>query len=263
MGIREKKIKIETDAFIKDFSAGVSSSKLIEKYGLADKSQLVRLVRALQRNGSIASEHGAARKTNLGARSRLNDGGGPSPKEENKVAVDLDTGPALRCPGCGASIQRGWEKCKYCRVSLDFSLKGKTKICPHCFDKIPAESRFCMRCGRTVGDFGGEGTIIEDRLCPRCEIPMKTQKIGAFSALGCDRCDGLFVSVETFEMMQENNDRRIFPVDGVRKDAKWTNQISYVKCPVCAKTMARTNFGRTSGILVDICRDHGIWFDPG
>jgi hypothetical protein len=27
--------------------------------------------------------------------------------------------------------------------------------------------------------------------------------------------------------------------------------------------MARTNFGRVSGVLIDVCRPHGAWFDRG
>jgi hypothetical protein len=27
--------------------------------------------------------------------------------------------------------------------------------------------------------------------------------------------------------------------------------------------MNRVNFGRVSGIVVDLCKGHGVWFDPG
>jgi Zn-finger nucleic acid-binding protein len=27
--------------------------------------------------------------------------------------------------------------------------------------------------------------------------------------------------------------------------------------------MNRKNFGQTSGVIVDVCQKHGIWFDPG
>jgi Zn-finger nucleic acid-binding protein len=27
--------------------------------------------------------------------------------------------------------------------------------------------------------------------------------------------------------------------------------------------MNRRNFGRISGVLVDVCREHGVWFDAG
>lgn len=39
--------------------------------------------------------------------------------------------------------------------------------------------------------------------------------------------------------------------------------IGYVACPRCGELMARRNFGRTSGILVDTCKKHGIWLDRG
>ena len=36
-----------------------------------------------------------------------------------------------------------------------------------------------------------------------------------------------------------------------------------MRCPVCSTMMNRTNFARISGVIVDTCRGHGIWFDPG
>lgn len=27
--------------------------------------------------------------------------------------------------------------------------------------------------------------------------------------------------------------------------------------------MNRVNFGRVSGIVIDLCKGHGVWFDPG
>ncbi len=35
----------------------------------------------------------------------------------------------------------------------------------------------------------------------------------------------------------------------------------YRPCPVCEKLMHRINFGRKSGIILDSCRPHGLWFD--
>jgi len=35
----------------------------------------------------------------------------------------------------------------------------------------------------------------------------------------------------------------------------------YRPCPVCGKLMHRLNFGRKSGIILDSCRPHGLWFD--
>ena len=37
----------------------------------------------------------------------------------------------------------------------------------------------------------------------------------------------------------------------------------YRKCPVCGDMMTRKNFRESSGIVIDICSAHGIWFDQG
>ncbi len=38
-------------------------------------------------------------------------------------------------------------------------------------------------------------------------------------------------------------------------------QVRYRACPECATMMNRTNYARISGIIVDVCREHGTWFD--
>jgi Zn-finger nucleic acid-binding protein len=35
----------------------------------------------------------------------------------------------------------------------------------------------------------------------------------------------------------------------------------YRPCPECEKLMLRRHYGRRSGIVIDVCRKHGIWFD--
>ena len=39
--------------------------------------------------------------------------------------------------------------------------------------------------------------------------------------------------------------------------------VRYRPCPTCAKLMNRSNYGGGSGIVLDACRDHGLWFDKG
>jgi Zn-finger nucleic acid-binding protein len=39
--------------------------------------------------------------------------------------------------------------------------------------------------------------------------------------------------------------------------------VQYVRCPVCGTTMNRKAFGRISGVVVDVCKAHGVWFDAG
>ena len=37
----------------------------------------------------------------------------------------------------------------------------------------------------------------------------------------------------------------------------------YRPCPECGKLMHRRNYGRKSGVILDTCAAHGIWFDLG
>jgi hypothetical protein len=35
----------------------------------------------------------------------------------------------------------------------------------------------------------------------------------------------------------------------------------YRPCVVCGELMNRVNYGRVSGVIIDACKEHGIWFD--
>ncbi|MEJ2032881.1 MAG: zf-TFIIB domain-containing protein [Deltaproteobacteria bacterium] len=41
------------------------------------------------------------------------------------------------------------------------------------------------------------------------------------------------------------------------------NESEYFKCARCEAVMVRRNFRRISGVLIDVCRDHGVWLDAG
>jgi hypothetical protein len=42
-----------------------------------------------------------------------------------------------------------------------------------------------------------------------------------------------------------------------------TPRIRYRPCARCGKMMNRVNFGRLSGTVVDVCKGHGTYMDPG
>jgi Zn-finger nucleic acid-binding protein len=37
--------------------------------------------------------------------------------------------------------------------------------------------------------------------------------------------------------------------------------VRYLECPTCAQLMHRKNFASCSGVIIDSCRGHGVWFD--
>jgi Zn-finger nucleic acid-binding protein len=38
-------------------------------------------------------------------------------------------------------------------------------------------------------------------------------------------------------------------------------EIRYRPCPVCGELMNRFNFANCSGVILDACKPHGVWFD--
>jgi Zn-finger nucleic acid-binding protein len=252
--------KVNVKVFLREFVAGAPDRELREKFQLTG-AELARLVGKLKRDGFMMPDDVATREENLKIRfgSRL---GPPDPVADNSLPVDLDTGLVLHCPACGAAVTRGASHCQYCEAALDFNAKGKTIPCPHCYGSSPADAQFCVRCGKPIKGLVQEGKVFEDRLCPRCEAPMRGKQIGEFAVLGCPRCDGFFVPNETFEMMQEQSDRVIYSINGIPRAPLDANEmVRYVRCPVCRNMMNRTNFARVSGVIIDACRTHGIWFD--
>ena len=46
-------------------------------------------------------------------------------------------------------------------------------------------------------------------------------------------------------------------------DPRHRDRVTYLRCPVCNDVMNRVNFARASGVILDVCRPHGAWFDAG
>lgn len=258
----EARKKVNVKSFLEDFIRGASEEELEKKYSL-DHSQVTHVVGVLKERGEITQQSASKREENL----KIRFGSAPvapSPAVEAKVSVDLDTGLVLHCPSCGASVQRGASTCQYCEAHLDFSLKGKTVHCPHCFAATPADSSFCIRCAQPIEKAEEEGAILENQPCPRCGVAMRQVKIGDFSVVKCSQCGGFFVPEETFDLMQVRSERVIFPISGAAHgEAQAEPVVRYLRCPVCRQIMNRTNFAKISGVIIDICHGHGIWFDPG
>ena len=168
----------------------------------------------------------------------------------------------LNCPMCGAPVNPDATQCDHCGARLSGIQ------CPSCFGTIFAGSKFCPHCGAKTGQ---PETVDEPatKLCPRCRIPLNSMMLGATRLDECGKCNGMWVDITTLETIFTNSEK-LATIDaaatGKEKPARFEpelDEIRYVPCPVCAKLMNRLNFGQSSGIIVDACKGHGTWFDPG
>ena len=164
---------------------------------------------------------------------------------------------ALNCPNCGAASSSEASKCQFCGSRL------ATVACPHCFSMMFIGNKHCPRCGAAAAV--AERVEDEPRLCPRCRSEMSSVVIGATNLRQCLTCDGLWVDVGSFEKIcadREQQSAVLGAASTIQHDASGKiNKVRYVPCPECSQLMNRVNFARCSGVVVDVCKQHGTWFD--
>ena len=164
---------------------------------------------------------------------------------------------ALNCPNCGGAVMSDRTQCEFCRSRL------KTVGCAACLGLMFLGAKFCTNCGAKAT----AAVVIEEKDagdCPRCKIPLQLLEIDTVSIRECNRCGGFWSDTATFEALCANNEKQSSVLGFIGSDAHPQNHpdaISYVPCPDCSQLMNRSNFARSSGIIIDICRDHGVWFD--
>ena len=150
------------------------------------------------------------------------------------------------CTNCSAPLPPNSIQCDYCGSRNDLDLKGV-----HYYTTHEAES---------------------ERICPRCVVRLETIDVkieGKFLIERCEQCLGLFFDPGELEAVLQASVTNVFTVnrsqiDNINATMRATDYgISYIKCPVCAKLMNRVNFGAKSGVIVNRCREHGVWLDGG
>ena len=148
--------------------------------------------------------------------------------------------------------------CEFCGARL------KTVACPRCFAMMFVGAKHCSSCGAKAEAAEVAGDITAS--CPRCRVPLESISVGSASLRECARCDGLWVDAESFERIVSEREEQsavlgaaaLLPKQGA---GGGPDQVRYVPCPECGQLMNRVNFARCSGVVVDVCKGHGTWFD--
>ena len=165
----------------------------------------------------------------------------------------------LNCPMCGAPAATDATRCAHCQARL------ATVACPSCFGMLFLGSKFCPHCGAKAAR--STETEAVPRQCPTCHTDLQAVALGASKVHECPQCAGLWVDVETFQEICADRDQQAAVLGGATPDPLSTpllttlDEVRYRPCPVCQTLMNRVNFSERSGIIIDICRGHGTWFD--
>jgi Zn-finger nucleic acid-binding protein len=125
-------------------------------------------------------------------------------------------------------------------------------------------SKFCPHCGARAQRLAQKDT---DLPCPRCkDNALLEVSLAETKVFECADCHGLWVEASTFESICTDRERQSVVLGSA--SAAFTpgqrnleKKIQYVRCPTCTQLMHRVNFAKYSGVIVDVCKAHGTWFD--
>ena len=95
------------------------------------------------------------------------------------------------------------------------------------------------------------------------------QKGDPFFIDRCPTCLGIFLDTgeldaivrETVPSVRHVNMEKLKQLK--REMLDYNKTVSYRACAVCGKLMNRENYGKFSGVIVDRCREHGVYLDAG
>jgi Zn-finger nucleic acid-binding protein len=171
----------------------------------------------------------------------------------------------LKCGRCGGPLRADASKCDYCDGEITLEERGLSGVCPLCFARLLAGARYCMECGVEIAPQALRA-VAEGAVCPRCKGSLRSRTAGTIAFVECASCAGLWLAQDDLERLCEKADAEdlvsralaasqpLHPVDPSSGPA-------YLPCPSCGDMMVRRNFGGSSGILIDVCRGHGVWLD--
>jgi Zn-finger nucleic acid-binding protein len=176
-----------------------------------------------------------------------------------------------RCAACGAGVAAAAKTCEFCQSAIvrEGDPRKLSLICPECCARNLNDARFCTACGvafrpESVRPAGYELP------CPVCDVLMPPQGVAGIPVNECTTCGGLWVPGEHFERliaraMEARKQRAAEPLNERKPRVKGANpaaqKVQYRKCPVCNVQMHRRNFRKSSGVILDVCSEHGSWLD--
>jgi Zn-finger nucleic acid-binding protein/DNA-directed RNA polymerase subunit RPC12/RpoP len=172
----------------------------------------------------------------------------------------------VRCSSCGAPRDKGAAACTHCGADFTIHEQDLHTVCPNCLARVSDRARFCHHCATAISaEFAaGDETPYH---CPVCgsDRPLVSRRLTSeqVTVLECEVCAGLWLGLDAFRAMLSQQE--VQPGNAPRGILAPISQQSgprYRACVICSQLMVRRNLGRSgSGVIVDLCGQHGIWFD--
>lgn len=101
------------------------------------------------------------------------------------------------------------------------------------------------------------------RACPACPGTLQERRLAGIPVHECVTCLGVWLAPRVFNdlWMDLAAQRRLLAA--LPAQDRGLPPSHPCSCATCGRSMARRELGGASGIIVDTCKRHGIWFDRG
>lgn len=171
----------------------------------------------------------------------------------------------FRCGSCGANLPAEGRACSYCAAEITLEERGLSGVCPGCGARLGARAHFCMECGLAIQP-QRLSALRSGVACPRCRGTLRVREIGSASAIECASCAGLWISQSQLEDVCARAEHEDLAAQALAFEEAAPAPVSsaregYIPCLTCGELMLRKNFGGSSGVVVDLCKHHGVWLD--
>ena len=172
----------------------------------------------------------------------------------------IDVHP-LRCGRCGGSFEEGAATCPWCGGGIALEDRRRGHVCPRCSARAPAGADWCPGCGERLDD-QRVAPLASAAACPACPGTLREREVGSRRLTECGGCGGLWLPAALLDALCAEAERAGI-ADLAPEPAKPAREeeIRYRPCAACGALMMRRNFGGSSGVVVDLCRAHGVWLD--
>ena len=158
--------------------------------------------------------------------------------------------------------------CEYCGAEVTLEERRLSSVCPQCFARAGIDARYCMECGTRIAP-QALAALPGRAACPRCQAELRSRAVGAASVAECAALRRPVALRGALRARLRGGRRRrrgrARPLERAAAAAagrgSGQNELRYLPCVECGDLMKRRNYASGSGMIIDVCRNHGVWLD--
>lgn len=150
----------------------------------------------------------------------------------------------------------------------------KALLCSQCGAGMTGNAVDCTYCGTTHDRKNVSTGRGQKPDCPRCDQALASKTVSDIRIAHCKRCTGLWIPHDVMHellALNKKNSKKLHALNRSDKSvmnylrkarsASLQRDVAPAHCPSCQTTMRLESVMPNGSIYIDVCDDHGTWFD--